>query len=72
MTKKVTVLLPDEEFDRFDAYCEERGFKKSTLLARIVRDLLEEERAVHESIEPRWLSSIAASQGTARRRARHG
>ena len=40
---KVTVLLPDEEFQRFDAYCRERGYKKSTLLARLVRQYLDME-----------------------------
>ncbi len=39
---KVTVLLDREEFDRFDAYCHERGFKKSTLTARLIRDHLDE------------------------------
>ena len=39
---KITVLLDSEEFDRFDAYCQERGFKKSTLIARLIRDHLDE------------------------------
>ena len=34
---KITVPLDSEEFDRFDAYCQERGFKKSTLIARLIR-----------------------------------
>jgi hypothetical protein len=38
---KITVLLSDEEFDRFDRYCQERGFKKSTLIARLIRQYLE-------------------------------
>lgn len=40
---KVTVLLPDAEFFRLDKYCERRGFKKSTLIARLIRDHLDEE-----------------------------
>ena len=40
---KVTVLLTDEEFSRFDAYCRERGYKKSTLLARLIRQYLDME-----------------------------
>ncbi len=40
---KVTVLLSDEEFRRLDAYCRERGYKKSTLLARLVRQYLDME-----------------------------
>ena len=37
---KISVLLDSEEFDRFNAYCHERGFKKSTLIARLIRDHL--------------------------------
>jgi len=40
---KITVLLNEEEFDRFDAYCRERGYKKSTLIARLIRQYLEME-----------------------------
>lgn len=40
---KVTVLLSDEEFDRLDNYCRDRGFKKSTLVARLVRQYLDME-----------------------------
>ena len=39
---KISVLLDSEEFNRFDAYCQERGFKKSTLIARLIRDHLDE------------------------------
>lgn len=40
---KITVLLSETEFHRFDTYCEERGFKKSTLIARLVREHLDNE-----------------------------
>lgn len=40
---KITVLLGPEEFKRFSAYCEEQGYKKSTLIARLVRDHLDAE-----------------------------
>lgn len=40
---KVTVLLSDDEFDRLDNYCRDRGFKKSTLIARLVRQYLDME-----------------------------
>ncbi len=40
---KVTVLLSDDEFARLDAYCRERGYKKSTLLARLIRQYLDME-----------------------------
>ena len=39
---KISVLLDSKEFDRFDAYCQERGFKKSTLIARLIRDHLDD------------------------------
>lgn len=38
--KKITVLLDYEEFQRFEDYCDERGFKKSTLIARLIKDHL--------------------------------
>lgn len=41
--RQVTVLLEPEEDRRFSAYCEEKGYKKSTLIARLVRDHLDKE-----------------------------
>lgn len=38
--KKITVLLDHEEFQRFEDYCAECGFKKSTLIARLIKDHL--------------------------------
>jgi hypothetical protein len=38
---KVTVLLSDEEFERLDYFCRDRGFKKSTLIARLIRQYLD-------------------------------
>jgi hypothetical protein len=37
---KITVLLDEEEFARFDGYCRDRGFKKSTLIARLIRQFM--------------------------------
>ena len=34
------MLLNEKEHVRFKAYCDERGFKKSTLVARLIRDHL--------------------------------
>lgn len=48
--KKITVLLDPHEFRRFDEFCRERGFKKSTLLARLIREFLESE--ITEDDEP--------------------
>jgi hypothetical protein len=41
--QKVSVLLPDGDAYRFESYCEEFGYKKSTLIARLVRDFLNRE-----------------------------
>jgi hypothetical protein len=41
--RKVSVLLSPAEEDRFSAYCSERGFKKSTLIARLIREHLDGE-----------------------------
>ena len=40
---RIQVLLPKTEAERFDAYCRRQGFKKSTLIARLVREHLEKE-----------------------------
>ncbi|WP_411838904.1 hypothetical protein [Paracoccus sp. ME4] len=41
---KITVLLDAREFERFERYCDARGFKKSTLIVRLIREHLDEER----------------------------
>ena len=40
---KISVLLALGEAERFEAYCEARGFKKSTLIARLIREHLDRE-----------------------------
>ena len=40
---KISVVLTAEEFERFDAYCTEKGFKKSTLIARLIREHMDSE-----------------------------
>lgn len=40
---RIQVLISPEEAERFDRYCRERGFKKSTLIARLIRDHLDTE-----------------------------
>jgi len=44
--RKVSVLLRENEFALFERYCEEQGHKKSTLVAKLIRDLLDRERVV--------------------------
>ncbi len=41
--KKLSVLLDPEEAERFDSYCKEKGFKKSSLVARLIREHLARE-----------------------------
>jgi hypothetical protein len=40
---KMSVLLSDVEEERFTAYCREKGFKKSTLVVRLIREHLDRE-----------------------------
>lgn len=40
---RVQVLMRPGEAAAFERYCEDRGHKKSTLIARLVRDHLERE-----------------------------
>jgi hypothetical protein len=42
-TVRVQVLMNSVEAERFERYCEDRGHKKSTLIARLVRDYLDRE-----------------------------
>jgi hypothetical protein len=39
----VTVLLSTPDAERFDAYCQFTGHKKSTLIARLIREHLDRE-----------------------------
>jgi hypothetical protein len=43
-TVRIQVLIGREDARRFEAYCRDRGFKKSTLIARLIRDHLDRER----------------------------
>ena len=40
---RVQVLIPKAEADRFGAYCRKKGYKKSPLIVRLVREYLERE-----------------------------
>lgn len=40
---RVHVLLSVDEAKRFDAYCRLKGFKKSTLIVRLIREHLDRE-----------------------------
>lgn len=40
---RVRVLMRPEEAGRFERYCDVRGHKKSTLIARLIREHLDRE-----------------------------
>jgi hypothetical protein len=40
---RVQVLLQPGEAERFERFCHQRGHKKSTLIARLIRDHLDRE-----------------------------
>ena len=42
--RKISVLLDREDYERFDSYCRTRGYKKSTLASKLIRDLLDREQ----------------------------
>lgn len=42
-TVRVQVLMQPQDADLFERYCADRGHKKSTLIARLVREHLERE-----------------------------
>lgn len=42
-TIRVQVLMQPDDADRFEALCQDRGHKKSTLIARLIREHLERE-----------------------------
>jgi hypothetical protein len=42
-TSKISVLLPEAEASRFDIYCRDRGFKKSTLIVRLIKEFMEKD-----------------------------
>ena len=42
-TFRIQVLLQRYESERFEQYCRENGYKKSTLIARLIKDHLDRE-----------------------------
>lgn len=40
--RRIQVLVPEREADRFEAYCREKGFKKSTLIVRLIREHMDQ------------------------------
>jgi hypothetical protein len=53
---RVQVLMPPEDAGRFEQFCVERGHKKSTLIARLIREHLDREQGPKGQSAPRpWL-----------------
>lgn len=53
MTTKISVLLPDSDAARFEKYCSEHGYKKSTYIAKLIKDVLDKEHfPFQESLIP--------------------
>jgi hypothetical protein len=46
--KKVSVLLNESDYEKFEFFCLQRGHKKSTLISKLIRDFLTSERDVAE------------------------
>ncbi len=50
---RLTVLLKPDEAERLEAYCQESGRKKSTLVARLIRDHLDATQSPKASRGPK-------------------
>ncbi len=50
--RSINVILSPEEYRRFHAYCTLGGYKKSTLVARLIRDRLDAEKFMMQSELP--------------------
>jgi len=49
---RLQVLLNTSEAERFERYCDELGFKKSTLVARLIREHLDREKFPDQRVLP--------------------
>lgn len=73
---KISVVLSVLEFARFDAYCAEKGHKKSTLIARLIREHMDREsfhvQGTLFAEQPQRQPAVTKSQRDARRPAKRG
>ena len=49
---KISVLLSNEEFIKFSDYCHQNGYKKSTLIQRLIREHLSAEGYISQESLP--------------------
>lgn len=67
MSVRITVLLEEDVDARFTAFCQDRGFKKSTLAARLIREHLTQEAGPTEPDRRQKSRAISEKRrGTAR------
>lgn len=50
--ERITVLLSLEQSSRLSQYCETQGFKKSTLIARLIKEHLDMTTATVQEVMP--------------------
>jgi hypothetical protein len=65
---KVSVLLSEADGTRFSAYCHEKGHKKSTLIARLIREHLDNEGYAAQASLPLTDPQSETERRSARRR----
>jgi hypothetical protein len=41
--RKISVLLTQSQYERFCAFCRDKGYKKSTLVSRLIREFMDAE-----------------------------
>lgn len=63
---KISVLVPEAEARRFEAYCTQTGHKKSPLIVRLIREHLDRERffvqgSLYESVDAEKSEALAAT-----------
>lgn len=60
MSVRITVLLEEAVDAQFTAFCQARGFKKSTLAARLIREHLAQEASPAEGPISRTTQELSA------------
>ncbi len=66
--ERIAVLLTEAESAHFDAYCQTKGYKKSPLIARLIREHLDREGFSHQ---PDLLGAAATKQAKTESETRH-
>lgn len=66
MSVRITVLLDEDVDAQFTAFCQAKGFKKSTLAARLIREHLAQENTsiLSGPIDRKRLGTSAKKKGS--------